>query len=1170
MPTTIHTLTSALGKAVARLNTIAQLDGGAKGLVNALGWTLPPGVDDIGLVALDFTGFLEKLRAVVEATQSEREDELLMARRIAELGLATAAMADSIDELAESLPAVLGGFGDYVDRTQIHKELPRRLLDMLLVVRLSEQAPLTAAILMLLNIIEAKHFPEDAPNFQLEHVRAVVHYGNVKAFLSDPAGHMRESYGWGTPEFSDALLLTRVSQVTRLLGLPVHLSLMNPRAESALLGQPLPDPTLEPALQLMVTLFERLGETSDLKLACAVFGVRPTSPGAADGGLGFAPVIQGGIDASIPFLGFEDTFLDVSAEGELLRRLALILRAGTALEVRNAPGASEAITGRFALGLRHGSPQGDPKTLISLPGGVGLLAQQVYVQGGIEKHSDRDPDSFIEVGILGARVTLSLEEADSFLKESVGQKKLEGTSDLRIGWNSAQGVYFHGSSALLVSIPVHRDLGPFSLDSLTFGASLADTGLKIETSVSGGLRLGPLQVTVQRVGLETELSFERGNLGLLGLSPRFKAPSGLGLSIDGGGFKGGGFIGYEPEFSRYSGMLELQFQDQFSLKAFGVLETKLPGGEPGFSLILIISAEFTPIQLGFGFTLNGIGGLLGLHRTANVDRLVSGLRDSTLSNLLFPVDIVANADRILSDLRQVFPAARGRFIFGPMAKIGWGTPTLITADIGLLIEVPEPVRLMILGVIRGILPDERATILKLQVNFLGIIDFEQGRFSFDASLFDSKLLSFTLSGDMAMRLYWGANANFLTTVGGFHPAYQPPPMNLPTLRRLTLALVSGENPRLTLETYFAVTSNTAQFGARLELYAAAWKFNAYGFLSFDVLFQFNPFYFIADVSAMLALRVGSSSIASINLNLTLEGPTPWKAKGDAKLKLCWFLTVKIRFNKTFGEARNTTLPDLLVLPLVKQALEARDNWVEQKPPDRHRLESLRELPVGASEPVRVHPVGIVAISQKVVPLDIAIERVGAQRPADARTFSIGAVTVNGDAQGTPPQAEESFAPAQFFDMSDADKLASPSFKNFASGIRVGDADQMRAGYAAAREVKYEIKYIDSARDQRLAAPPSRDLFEVDAHAFRAWARKGAISKSELSFAKRKKSARAPAAVGTNQEEFAIVHASSLVLFDASSLLGTERAALQRRDALIAANPALRGALQVVPKFELGA
>jgi hypothetical protein len=129
---------------------------------------------------------------------------------------------------------------------------------------------------------------------------------------------------------------------------------------------------------------------------------------------------------------------------------------------------------------------------------------------------------------------------------------------------------------------------------------------------------------------------------------------------------------------------------------------------------------------------------------------------------------------------------------------------------------------------------------------------------------------------------------------------------------------------------------------------------------------------------------------------------------------------------------------------------------------------------------------------------------------------------------------------------------------------------MRAGYAAAREVKYELKYIDSARDQLPAAPPTHGLFDLDARAFKAWALKGAIARSDLSFAKRRKSARAPAEVTTRQEEFAVVHADSLALFDDSSLMGTERAALQRRDALIAANPALRGRLQVVPKFEIAA
>ena len=166
-------------------------------------------------------------------------------------------------------------------------------------------------------------------------------------------------------------------------------------------------------------------------------------------------------------------------------------------------------------------------------------------------------------------------------------------------------------------------------------------------------------------------------------------------------------------------------------------------------------------------------------------------------------------------------------------------------------------------------------------------------------------------------------------------------MNLPVLRRLTLQLPRGDNPRLTLETYFAVTSNTVQFGARLELYAAAWKFNVYGFLSFDVLFQFNPFYFIAEVGAMLALRVGTASIASIKLTLTLEGPTPWKAKGTASLKLCWFLTVKVRFNKTFGEARNTRLDDVAVPAAAPGRADRQGNWVAEPPAGRHLLVSLR-------------------------------------------------------------------------------------------------------------------------------------------------------------------------------------------------------------------------------------
>jgi hypothetical protein len=135
---------------------------------------------------------------------------------------------------------------------------------------------------------------------------------------------------------------------------------------------------------------------------------------------------------------------------------------------------------------------------------------------------------------------------------------------------------------------------------------------------------------------------------------------------------------------------------------------------------------------------------------------------------------------------------------------------------------------------------------------------------------------------------------------------------------------------------------------------------------------------------------------------------------------------------------------------------------------------------------------------------------------------------------------------------------------------VGDPERMRTGYAAAREVQYELKYIDSQRDQRLGQPGTPGLFDVDVGAFNTWTLQGAIAKSELSFARRRKSKLAPDEVNVVQEPFAIVHADSLALFDAESLMGTERAALKRREALIASNPALKNTLQVVPIFEMSA
>ena len=88
----------------------------------------------------------------------------------------------------------------------------------------------------------------------------------------------------------------------------------------------------------------------------------------------------------------------------------------------------------------------------------------------------------------------------------------------------------------------------------------------------------------------------------------------------------------------------------------------MPDGSPGFALLILVTAEFVPIQLGFGFTLIGVGGLLALNRRLDTEALRVGVRTGALNSVLFPQDIIANITRIISDIKDIFPIADDHFV----------------------------------------------------------------------------------------------------------------------------------------------------------------------------------------------------------------------------------------------------------------------------------------------------------------------------------------------------------------------------------------------------------------------------------------------------------------------------------------------------------------------------
>jgi len=650
-----------------------------------------------------------------------------------------------------------------------------------------------------------------------------------------------------------------------------------------------------------------------------------------------------------------------------------------------------------------------------------------------------------------------------------------------------------------------------------------------------------------------------GNLGFADLSFGFKPPNGVGLSIDVGVLKGGGYLFIDAARGEYAGALELVLAEIVAVRAIGLITTKMPDGSDGFSMLLVITAEFPGgIQLGFGFTLLGVGGIIGLNRTMNLQALMEGVRTNAIESVMFPHDVVANAPRILSDLRAFFPEKPDTFLIGPMLKIGWGTPTLISVSVGVIIEIPG--NIAIVGIIKIALPTDEAAILKLQVNFAGAIEFDKQRLYFFASLYDSRILMLTIQGELGLLVAWGDDANFVLSVGGFHPRFTPPPLPFPSPVRVSIDIIHTSVALIRVSGYFAVTSNTAQFGAKAELKFDVGVASVEGYIAFDALFQFSPFWFIVEISASVSLKVFGMGLFSIHLQFSLEGPTPWRAKGSGEISFLFF-SVSADFDITWGDSQDTSLPSADVLPLVAAELTKDDAWKALAPAGTNLLVTLRSAIADAPGDLVLHPVGSLQVRQRAVPLDLKINKVGNQKVKDANRFSV-AVTTAGFSKAR--DLDEQFAGGQYLDMSDADKVGRRAFEPHHGGVEIAATGAgAGTGRMVTRIVRYEEIIIDNQfrRRQRRFRPMHGLLF---AHFLGG----ASIARSPLSFAQEQR--RDPHAdhIVAGTPTYAIAGAANNSAMAAAPMFVSEAAALDHLAQLVADDPNLVTLLHVLPAAEL--
>ncbi len=657
-------------------------------------------------------------------------------------------------------------------------------------------------------------------------------------------------------------------------------------------------------------------------------------------------------------------------------------------------------------------------------------------------------------------------------------------ADVTLGLDSARGLTLGGGAGARVVLPARPKLGPIDLREMALELPAgAPGGIDLGSTIVADLG-GVLTATVDGAGLHLRIA----SAGEAPLTVAAQAPSGVGLALDTGLVRGGGFLGQRA--GGYGGALELRL-GPVDVKAVGLLTL-----EPDFALVIVMSIGFTPpIDLTFGFTLNAVGGVVGIEHRMDAEALRASLPTGGLDHIMFPPDPVAAAPAILSTLERVFPVDPGSIVIGPMIEIGWGRPvSFLTAQVGVILSLPDPL-IVIIGRARIALPAPDLPIIDLRATVYG--EITPDHLLVLVSLNGSRIATFSVFGDIGFLLRWGGSPEFAISAGGFHPRYSPP-RELAGMQRLGMDLSPPAILTLRSESYFALTSNSVQLGSRVELGADLGVADVSGHFGFDALIVFAPhFAFVIDLGIGLTVRVFGVTLLGVQIELHLEGPAPWRAQGSAEVELL-FVTVSIDVGPfTWGEDENP--PPLPADPraLVHAALHHNPGaWQALTPPDSDRVVRLRPAPPSETE-VTVHPMGLFDVRQHAVPLETVLARVGANPvPEGQRRVHLGAPLVNDAPAGAISEVTDLFSAGVYLDLTEDQKLSRPSFEPMPAGARIRPPGEA-ADFAAAREVelRYETFVCDDAALVGLRGLPRVDVLIASTAATALAA--GSAGRSEL-------------------------------------------------------------------------
>lgn len=430
-------------------------------------------------------------------------------------------------------------------------------------------------------------------------------------------------------------------------------------------------------------------------------------------------------------------------------------------------------------------------------------------------------------------------------------------------------IRLNGGSGVLW-IGVHAGFGPIYIDQVGVELSSTEAGLLID----GGVSIAGLTAQVDELTIGVPFAHikdpSQWSLDLKGLALGFTGPE---ITI------AGGLVKFDGPPIEYDGMLLIKIGPigAIAIGAYAVVP-----GPDGYTSIAMLGGVFIPIGLPPIINLTGIALGMGYNRKLIVPEDINLIPAFPLVQALDKPEALANNPmKALVAFRQASPASRGSFWFA--AGVRGTSFEVVNVTAILYVALDSGLEVGLLGVARMALPSDDTALVSIELALKVRFSTAEGLFSVQAQLTDN---SWILSHDCQLTggfayFVWFKESQFLLTMGGYHPSFQPRP-EYPVVPRLGYHWDLFGVIHIKGESYFALTNTCIMAGVRMETsYGPDWLqlwYTAYA----DFLISWDPFHYEGDVGVEVGARfrlevcffacVHIDVSVSLGADLHIDGP----------------------------------------------------------------------------------------------------------------------------------------------------------------------------------------------------------------------------------------------------------------------------------------------------------